>query len=102
MRHSETQASGEPGAVQSGWSLVFGPERSVDLEAQVKRMLDTLEPIQERVRAARDRYQAEAHVFCSADVVDQTPAILLSAETIGRLARLGLDFGIDVLLTAGD
>jgi len=86
----------------SGWSLVVGPEQSVDLEAQLKSMLDTIEPIQDRVRAVRDRYQAEAGVFCSADVVDQTPAIILGAETIRRLARLGLDLDIDILLTEAD
>jgi len=87
---------------KSGWSLVFGPERSVDLEAQVKRMLDTVEPIQERVRSARDRYNAEVDVFCSADVHDQTPAILLGAETLSRLAHLRLQLGIDILLTESD
>jgi hypothetical protein len=86
----------------SGWSLVFGPERSVDLEAQIKRMLDTVEPVHERVRSARDRYHAEVDVFCSADVHDQTPAILLGAETLSRLAHLGLQLGIDILLTGSD
>lgn len=87
---------------KSGWSLVFGPERSVDLEAQIKRMLDTVEPIQERLRSARDRYNAEADVFCSADIDDRTPAILLGAETLSRLARLGVELGIDILLTEAD
>jgi Domain of unknown function (DUF4279) len=87
---------------KSGWSLVFGPERSVDLEAQLKRMLDTVESIQARLRSACDRYDAEAHVFCSADVDDQTPAIILGAETLSRLARLGVELGIDILLTEAD
>lgn len=83
-----------------GWQFALPPKETLQLEEQLKDLLDALDPYRERIREVAQRMVLEVEVYCAVYIAGDTPASYLSACTLGRLVALGANLDIDLILTA--
>lgn len=85
---------------QSRWILASPSERSEEVDVQISRLLDELERSAVGVRSAVDRFGAGILVAMYAEEVN--PGASLDADSIRRLAALGLRIDFDIYCLGSD
>lgn len=87
----------EPSTVRrksNGWVLSAPLIDPLDIEVQIKWLLDQLPVDLRRMSQVTDRWDAE--LSCALYIKDQAPALALSSETVQRLADLAAEFDADL------
>jgi hypothetical protein len=66
------------------------------LEDHLTWLLDQLEPHAERLRRLADEQGLKADFYCGYSMGQANSGFGLTARTVGRIAALGADFGVDI------
>ncbi len=85
---------------KDGWLLGLPRKRTINFEEELCSLLDKVEPHRDNIIKARERLNLGSLIRCVAYVSDQTPILGFSNKTINRMASLGADFDLDLILIA--
>ena len=102
---SKTWRAGEPIPATTAkrkddrWEFGLSYRETFDMEEMLKELLDTIEPYRERITAAAKEFGLVREISFGVYIREQTPACWFSADTMRRLADLGADLDIDLILT---
>jgi len=83
---------------QDGWAFGLPQREAIELDALLRELLDAVEPHKDRIAQAVSRFSLEIEVACAIYIRDETPVCNLAAETIQRLAALGGDLDLDLIV----
>lgn len=81
-----------------GWELALSKRKSVELEPCICELLQIIEPKSAKFALAIQKFGLHAEVSIAVYITDQAPAITIKSQTLSRLASLGLDIDLDLIM----
>lgn len=84
---------------EDGWLLGLPRKNTIEFEEELCALLDKIEPQRNAIAEACKNLNLKSLISCVVYVSDETPILGLSNETMNRMASLGADFDLDLILT---
>lgn len=79
-----------------GWSLSTGRKKEIELENQVRSILEKVQSRLNKVKSVSDEHDLDVELACVVYVADETPSMHLDSEVVELMAELGAEIDIDL------